>query len=273
MSKKNVSKILSPTARTVVAFVFVFSQLAWVGQNQGRTQTRNINGSPGPPQNGSAQPAPEKEGTAASTTQNATAGDSTSGGGNHEGLKVHGHWTIEVRDPDGTVVTRREFENSLVTTNAPTGFFTGSQLLVGLLSGAGAVGSSGGNSTWGIHLSSLNNGDTSPCTNTYFNGVLACSISPVTLAPNPNQNSILNILPNQFALSGTLPAVPASGTIDTVSTTTALVYPSNPGVYTHFAFSSATLGQPASGTTPATPPVVPVSAGQSVAVTVTYTFQ
>src|SRR3989442_5421961 len=35
-------------------------------------------------------------------------------GGQVEGIKVHGHWTIEVRNPDGTLVTRREFENGLV---------------------------------------------------------------------------------------------------------------------------------------------------------------
>jgi hypothetical protein len=32
-----------------------------------------------------------------------------------EGLTVHGHWTIEVRDPDGTLVERREFENALAS--------------------------------------------------------------------------------------------------------------------------------------------------------------
>jgi len=35
------------------------------------------------------------------------------GGGEQEGIKVHGHWTIVVKDPDGTVTDRREFENSL----------------------------------------------------------------------------------------------------------------------------------------------------------------
>jgi hypothetical protein len=33
--------------------------------------------------------------------------------GPHNGIKVHGHWTIEVRNPDGTLATHREFENSL----------------------------------------------------------------------------------------------------------------------------------------------------------------
>jgi hypothetical protein len=34
-------------------------------------------------------------------------------GGNHEGITVHGHWVIEVKNPDGAIVQRREFENSL----------------------------------------------------------------------------------------------------------------------------------------------------------------
>jgi hypothetical protein len=35
-------------------------------------------------------------------------------GGPQEGITVHGAWVIEVRNPDGTVATRREFENALV---------------------------------------------------------------------------------------------------------------------------------------------------------------
>lgn len=30
--------------------------------------------------------------------------------GQHEGIQVHGHWTIVVRNPDGKVVSRTEFE-------------------------------------------------------------------------------------------------------------------------------------------------------------------
>jgi hypothetical protein len=35
-------------------------------------------------------------------------------GGPSEGIKVHGHWTIEVKNPDGTLASRTEFENALV---------------------------------------------------------------------------------------------------------------------------------------------------------------
>src|SRR5271168_3514589 len=31
----------------------------------------------------------------------------------HEGITVHGHWTIDVKNPDGTVASHHEFENSI----------------------------------------------------------------------------------------------------------------------------------------------------------------
>lgn len=42
----------------------------------------------------------------------------SSHGGPKEGLKIHGHWVIEVRDPDGRLVTRREFNNALTSHGA-----------------------------------------------------------------------------------------------------------------------------------------------------------
>ncbi len=33
-----------------------------------------------------------------------------------ENIAVHGHWTVEVRNPDGSLAERREFENALQTT-------------------------------------------------------------------------------------------------------------------------------------------------------------
>lgn len=34
--------------------------------------------------------------------------------GKGEGIKVHGHWTIDVKNPDGTLASHHEFENALV---------------------------------------------------------------------------------------------------------------------------------------------------------------
>src|SRR5262245_717173 len=41
------------------------------------------------------------------------ASDETAASSSHQGdIKVHGHWTIVVRNPDGSVSSRHEFENS-----------------------------------------------------------------------------------------------------------------------------------------------------------------
>ena len=34
--------------------------------------------------------------------------------GKSEGIKVHGHWVIEIRNPDGSLASRHELENALV---------------------------------------------------------------------------------------------------------------------------------------------------------------
>jgi len=128
MSDKNRSTTLSAAVRMLLALVFVFAQSAWAVDNQ----------SAGAKKNAGAQAAPQKP-SAASAAQNESAeepapvaGQKASSDGRHEGIKVHGHWTIEVRNPDGTVVTHREFENAL---SPPTG----PQLLVSLLNAQGAA--------------------------------------------------------------------------------------------------------------------------------------
>jgi hypothetical protein len=54
-----------------------------------------------------------------------------------EGIQVHGHWILQVKNADGTLGERREFENSLVTDDQAV---SGNQLLYLLLSGNGAAG-------------------------------------------------------------------------------------------------------------------------------------
>ena len=49
---------------------------------------------------------------AAKPSQVASEGKA-SPGGPQEGIKVHGHWTILVRNEDGSVASRHEFENAL----------------------------------------------------------------------------------------------------------------------------------------------------------------
>ncbi len=57
-----------------------------------------------------------------------------------EGIKVHGHWVLEVKNPDGKLVERREFNNSLVTGGAS---LSGDQILAALLSGNASAGGFG----------------------------------------------------------------------------------------------------------------------------------
>ncbi len=57
----------------------------------------------------------------------------------HEGIKVHGHWTIVVRNADGSVASRHEFENALFVG-------AGDALLTAILSRSASVGH------WGVEL-------------------------------------------------------------------------------------------------------------------------
>ncbi|MDP3062926.1 MAG: hypothetical protein Q8O40_06925 [Chloroflexota bacterium] len=53
-------------------------------------------------------------------------------GGPSEGIKVHGEWTIEVREPDGALVSRTEFENALTYSGKTTlAWFLSRQWAVG----------------------------------------------------------------------------------------------------------------------------------------------
>jgi hypothetical protein len=58
----------------------------------------------------------------------APGGASEPGRGQPEGITVHGHWTIEVRNADGSLESRREIENALIITVGG-----GNSLLAGLL--------------------------------------------------------------------------------------------------------------------------------------------
>lgn len=53
------------------------------------------------------------------------------------GIKIHGHWVLEVKNPDGKLVERREFDNSLVTIGSMP---SGDQVLAALLSGNAVAG-------------------------------------------------------------------------------------------------------------------------------------
>jgi len=62
----------------------------------------------------------------AAAAENETTAPAKAGG---EGIKIHGHWKFVVHDPDGKLVSSRDFENSLVTQGG--GDFVLSMLLAG----------------------------------------------------------------------------------------------------------------------------------------------
>lgn len=130
---------------------------------------------------------------------NAPAHPAKSNGGNHEGITVHGWWTIEVRDPDGKVVTHREFENTLNS--------SGGQVLSDLLLGSAVPGG------FDIHLAGPNGSLIINTPSVAASGICAVfgAICSATLVSTPSAGG--------FTLSGqfNVPAL-AAGSITQVST-------------------------------------------------------
>jgi hypothetical protein len=201
------------------------------------------------------------QGIAASACQaDMEANEAKPSGGPAEGIKVHGHWIIDVRNPDGTLASHRDFENSLVP--------SGAALLVGSLSRTSVTG------LWTVVTGS----NTAPgaCGSSAF-----CTIAEPTEVGINNSNNLIVSAPTsgpnsgRIVLAGSFTAA-GSATITTVSTTldvcavgvTAtgcnlsdlLNFPAGASQFTSFSFPANNL------------PVVPVVAGQLVQVTVVISF-
>jgi len=209
--------------------------------------------------------------------QNAMSGATEQSGklGN-EGLKIHGHWVIDVQDPDGTPSSHQEFENSVTT--------GGQALLIGLLAGYVVP------ADYEIFLQSTSS-TSAPCVNP-ATGYTGCAIvrtlatQPAILTcPNYICNTTLTyaynnanlttgssmVLSGQFTANqngsinyvstyaGTCPINPAQSTLATTSPADCLAKSASIG-----GFSSLTA---TALTTPTT-----MTAGQVLIVTVTITF-
>jgi hypothetical protein len=194
-------------------------------------------------------------------------------GGNHEGITVHGHWTIEVKNPDGKVVAHREFENSLYPDGAST--------LAQLLTGTVPFGS------WEVILgaSDITAG---PCG---VGGTAACFVGQAgsdlytACVTTGNCFSTLQValisasghgIGNEVQLTGTATATSA-GQIGFVETRTGVCASTSSGPSTvspNTCFAATTLSELDYEFTSATLPTpVPVSAaGQTIAVTVVISF-
>jgi hypothetical protein len=106
---------------------------------------------------------------ATSANARASAEEKPAAKGTQEGIKVHGHWTIEVRNPDGTVDKHVEFENQICpdqTYTRPVGtlqtipvsatFQGGVAFFSGLASGQASAGG------WAILLATSAEANTAP---------------------------------------------------------------------------------------------------------------
>jgi hypothetical protein len=259
MTKNEWKKWVGGMGRMVLAFAFIlFSQSVWAGQNQNTRDKADSLQKAAAPQTGAKQPSAttnakaQAEEVQGEPSQAAVGEEKLSRDGSHTGIKVHGHWTIEVRNPDGKLVTHREFENS---------YFPQSTLLPTVLTRANSVG------FWVVGL----NSGTPPCGTS--SSLVECGIRETgwPLAVNSAYEfKTLTVTQSSgtIILSGTILA-PLTGSISYVETdayqcpnTTAPSAPCSPGaitVFTTFTFPSGM-------------PPVNVAAGQTIAVTVNISF-
>ena len=203
------------------------------------------------------------------TAESKEEGGQKPASGLNQNMKMHGHWIIDVKNPDGSLAQHREFENSLQ--------LSGSVQLVELLAGQAVI------SDYLIQLS----GSSSICGNTYCDIVHNMATEPAdslcqqaycTTGLTYSNNIEGNTAPYTMTLSGVLTAT-AAGNINTVYTVSGLC--GNIGAYTPASPSSCNGGNggnggaayvgegPFSGTS-----ITPVSvvANQIVQVTVVFSF-
>ena len=191
-------------------------------------------------------------GTVSSGQSPVKATSSSPSGGPREGIKVHGHWTIVIRNPDDKLVARHEFKNAL------TQF--GSQILSGFLRGQFRPGE------WAIRLSS-DGGGNEPClgsvtqqpcliyeaTSQHANSSFPNSFKTLTISTN-------SPFFNHTNLNGTATAQ-RNGVISHVATLLESCPPEGCDHFGHGAFTQTQIPSP-----------INVVAGQIIQVTVVISF-
>jgi len=120
------------------------------------------------------------------------------GGAQPEGIKVHGHWTIDIRNSDGTLAAHHEIQNALV----PVG--GGEQLLAGMLARIFVY------PVWQVTL--MGSGSTQPCDKDFTGTTSPCMIvEPPSGRSGTEYSKNLTVRFNDkpvgtFALSGSVAA-------------------------------------------------------------------
>jgi hypothetical protein len=152
------------------------------------------------------KPADVKPVAAAAKTQPAAKSARGMADGTQEGIKVHGDWTIVIRNQDGSVAARHEFHNALTN-------FT---LLPTILAHGGSAGS------WGILV---DGGPTGPC---FGRGIpLACQLAETGNAVANNAEMKVSVNGTTLLMVGSVKAQNASQ-ITAVSTGFTVCPPSQP---------------------------------------------
>lgn len=168
----------------------------------------------------------------------------------HDGIKVHGWWTIVVTNPDGSVAQKREFENSLTS--------YGATALLKVITAQYASGN------WGIWLSSGSTTSNPPCA-----GVSTCVISvsgSSLLNSDANASGDLKLAFNggTMTLTGSY-AANQNGTVGQVQTLmgycSAAIAPVSCDANYSVTFTQKTLSSPIS-----------VTSGQTINITVNLFF-
>jgi hypothetical protein len=256
MSKSESKKWINVVGRLLLAYALIFTQSALAGQNQ-KTKTAADSA-----QKAAAQQTGDKQSSAATKAKTQTeevqgeasetlvAQEGTARDASHQGIKVHGHWTIEVRNPDGSVVTHREFENSLQVTGA--GFLTT------LLSRGNSVG------YWRVDVGPY------ACNLPGINAPVSCAIIEQGVGQAASTTFFPNLLVSSTGSGITLSGSATAANVANITFALTYMYPCP---------SSVAPSSPCSGVnvnpvvfTQANVPTVGVTSGQTIAVTVMFTF-
>jgi hypothetical protein len=171
-------------------------------------------------------------------------------GSTGESIEVHGHWVIEIRNPDGSVVSRTEFENALTN--------QGADALARIVAGRWAVGQ------WRVKLEDAAVGS-GPCNGTCF---IAESVEPdVWCNTGCFKNLSVLAVNGEVVFSGYATALD-DGTVEQVGTVAAFCEMDQ----TQGSCLQEITDLEAYLTATTLPSPIAVISGQSIVVTVTFSF-
>ena len=175
-----------------------------------------------------------------------------------EGIKVHGHWSIVVKNPDGSVASRHEFENALVPTATALGNALGRATVIGrwnlVLQAAACVAQDGSGTAVVCDVEEPGGGNCPAATCQAFNNLTVSSANGKAILQG---NATATFAASIAGVVSFVSECPRTGTGNySLPSACGNTPTSNASV-----FSSATLGTP-----------IPVVAGQIVQVTVTFSF-